>query len=120
MVYPSWKRYLKYLISFPLTVAFTVGTLIVILLVHANRDLMLANYFELKTSGTEDFKFSFSITTIHRQAPLKAVHVTSEHLRDPTFWVITADKTGNWVGRSAMCAALQRLGLNRKKRMQSR
>ena len=90
VVYPSWKRYLKYLISFPLTVAFTVGTLIVILLVHANRDLMLANYFELKTSGTEDFKFSFSITTIHRQAPLKAVHVTSEHLRDPTFWVITA------------------------------
>lgn len=90
MVYPSWKRYLKYLISFPLTVAFTVGTLIVILLVHANRDLMLANYFELKTSGTEDFTFSFSINTIHRQAPLKTVHVTSEHLRDPTFWVITA------------------------------
>ena len=27
-----------------------------------------------------------------------------------------ADKTGNWVGRSAMCAALQRLGLNRKKK----
>ncbi|NJM73664.1 MAG: hypothetical protein HC862_28080 [Scytonema sp. RU_4_4] len=26
-----------------------------------------------------------------------------------------ADKTGNWVGRSAMCSALQKLGLNRKK-----
>ena len=26
-----------------------------------------------------------------------------------------ADKTGNWVGRSAMCRALQKLGLNRKK-----
>jgi transposase len=25
-----------------------------------------------------------------------------------------ADKTGNWVGRSAMCRALQKLGLNRK------
>ncbi len=25
-----------------------------------------------------------------------------------------ADKTGNWVGRSAMCSALQKLGLNRK------
>ena len=27
-----------------------------------------------------------------------------------------ADKTGNWVSRSAMCKALQRLGLNRKKK----
>ena len=27
-----------------------------------------------------------------------------------------ADKTGNWVGRSAMCSALQKLGLNRKKK----
>ncbi|MHC5770857.1 MAG: hypothetical protein ACYTXI_35810 [Nostoc sp.] len=28
-----------------------------------------------------------------------------------------ADKTGNWVGRSAMCRALQKLGLNRKKKL---
>ena len=28
-----------------------------------------------------------------------------------------ADKTGNWVGRSAMCLALQKLGLNRKKKL---
>lgn len=27
-----------------------------------------------------------------------------------------ADKTGNWVGRSAMCRGLQKLGLNRKKK----
>ena len=27
-----------------------------------------------------------------------------------------ADKTGNWVGRTAMCRALQKLGLNRKKK----
>lgn len=27
-----------------------------------------------------------------------------------------ADKTGNWVGRSAMCQALQKIGLNRKKK----
>jgi transposase len=27
-----------------------------------------------------------------------------------------ADKTGNWVGRSAMSQALQKLGLNRKKK----
>jgi transposase len=27
-----------------------------------------------------------------------------------------AQKTGNWVGRTAMCSALQKLGLNRKKK----
>ena len=27
-----------------------------------------------------------------------------------------ADNTGNWVGRSAMCRALQKLGLNRRKK----
>src|SRR4028118_1131490 len=27
-----------------------------------------------------------------------------------------ADKTGNWVGQSAMCRTLQKLGLNRKKK----
>lgn len=26
-------------------------------------------------------------------------------------------KTGNWVGRTAMCSALQKLGLNRKKKL---
>jgi transposase len=30
---------------------------------------------------------------------------------------ILAEKTGNWVGKSAMCSALQRLGLNRKKKL---
>ena len=28
-----------------------------------------------------------------------------------------AQKTGNWVGRTAMCSALQKLGLNRKKKL---
>jgi transposase len=27
-----------------------------------------------------------------------------------------AQKTGDWVGRTAMCSALQKLGLNRKKK----
>ena len=30
---------------------------------------------------------------------------------------IFAGKTGNWVGKSAMCSALQRIGLNRKKKL---
>ena len=31
------------------------------------------------------------------------------------FCELFANKTGNWVGKSAMCSALQKLGLNRKK-----
>jgi transposase len=31
-----------------------------------------------------------------------------------------AQKTGNWVGRTAMCSALETLGLNRKKKTVSR
>ncbi|MEG4023464.1 hypothetical protein [Microcoleus sp. S13C4] len=27
-----------------------------------------------------------------------------------------AHRTGNWVGKTAMCSALQKLGLNRKKK----
>jgi len=27
-----------------------------------------------------------------------------------------ANRTGNWVGKTAMCSALQKLGLNRKKK----
>ena len=32
------------------------------------------------------------------------------------FCELFAQKTGNWVGRTAMCSALQKLGLNRKKK----
>jgi transposase len=32
------------------------------------------------------------------------------------FCELFAQKTGNWVGRTAMCSALQNLGLNRKKK----
>lgn len=32
------------------------------------------------------------------------------------FCELFASKTGNWVGKSAMCSALQKLGLNRKKK----
>jgi len=50
------------------------------------------------------------------EADLRAI-VTENH--DATLAELCelfADKTGNWVGKSAMCSALQRLGLNRKKK----
>ena len=53
--YPKWKRWLKYSISFPLTIFFTAGTLILILWVHANRDLQLAQY--LNTNTDENFEY---------------------------------------------------------------
>lgn len=85
--YPKWKRWLKYLISFPITLAFTVGTLIMILLVHANRDLLLNDYFE--NGGQSSFHFDWSLKAIGQVAPLK-VAIKEENLRDPTFWVIIA------------------------------
>ena len=41
---PKWQRWLKYSIWFPWTIFFTAGTLILILWVHANCDLQLAQY----------------------------------------------------------------------------
>ena len=87
LVYPKWKRWLKYTISFPLTLLFTCGSLILILWVHANRDLQLANYLEQKRSpGSPKFRFDFDIAAIGKD-PVD-VELTKEILRDPTFWLI--------------------------------
>jgi hypothetical protein len=89
LVYPKWKRWLKYTISFPLTLLFTCGSLIVILLVHANRDLQLARYLDQKTNpGSDKFRFEFVITAIGKKAPI-VVDLSREHFFDPTFWFIT-------------------------------
>jgi len=89
VTYPKWKRWLKYLVSFPLTLLFTSGALILILAVHANRDLQLANYIEQKTNpGSKEFQFDFAITAIGKKAPIADVELTREHLRDINFWLI--------------------------------
>ena len=89
--YPSWKRYLKYLISFPINMAFTAGALVLILMVHANRDQMLARYFEQKhTPGSEEFHLVWSINAIGKTKPIQSVELNSENLRDPQFWFIVA------------------------------
>lgn len=87
--YPQWKRYVKYAISFPITLAFTTGTLVLILLVHANRDLMLERYVEQKlTPGSEPFRFDFKISAIGYVRPIQSVKMNSENLSDPQFWFI--------------------------------
>jgi hypothetical protein len=90
VTYPSWKRWLKYLISFPLTLLFTFGTLVLILWVHANRDLQLDNYYEqtMNTTNT-DFKLEYTVSAIGKRGPVVDTKLTREMLRDPTFWFIT-------------------------------
>jgi hypothetical protein len=89
--YPKWKRYLKYLISFPIALAFTIGTLVLILLVHANRDQLLARYYDQKTSpGEDEFHLDFSVSAIGRTKPINSVELNGDHLRDPQFWFIVA------------------------------
>jgi hypothetical protein len=87
--YPKWKRWLKYSISVPITVTFTVSSLLLILLVHANRDLQMAKYIEYQTNpNAEPFKWEFSLDNIGRKAPIVDVPITKEILLDPTFWVV--------------------------------
>lgn len=90
--YPSWKRYLKYCVSVPLTMGFTVAALMGILMWHANRDMLLARYYEHK-ENTESFNestfhWNLSINSIGQKAPLSAVNLTDGEIRDPTFWMI--------------------------------
>ena len=85
VTYPKWKRWLKYCISFPLTLFFTGGTLLLILWVHGNRDLQLAAYFG---SNTEDFQLNFTITAIGQRRQIVDMKVTKDNLLDPEFWII--------------------------------
>lgn len=86
--YPPWKRWLMMCISIPLTLGFTVATLLVILTVYGNRDVMLSKYFATDESTTS---FSFQPwKVIGKTAPvaMTSVELTSSNLHDPTFWLI--------------------------------
>ena len=85
VTYPKWKRWLKYMISFPLTLLFTTGTLLVILWVHSNRDNQLANYL---SNESEEFVFDFGIKAIGQKREFVELEMRREHFRDPTFWFI--------------------------------
>jgi Calcium-activated chloride channel len=87
--YPQWKRWLKYAISLPVTILFTTCTLIVILWVHANRDVELSRYLEQKTNpGSDSFQFEFATSAIGKRAPVVEMQLTQELFFDPTFWFI--------------------------------
>jgi hypothetical protein len=87
--YPQWKRWLKYSISVPITCFFTGLAVLLILLVHANRDLQMENYVRQRIDPTSTpFKFELSVTNIGKKAQGIEVHVTREMLLDPTYWAV--------------------------------
>ncbi len=50
------------------------------------------------------------------EAELRTMVENNQDATLAEFCELFANKTGNWVGKSAMCSALQKLGLNRKKK----
>ena len=91
VTYPKWKRWAKYCISFPLTLLFTFGSLVLIFWVHANRDHQLANYLQYKYNpGSETYKIGLSLDVFGDNVPVVQLKLTSEILKDPTFWFIVA------------------------------
>lgn len=89
MKYPQWKRYLKYLISIPISCAFTGLAVMLILLVHYNRDLQMESYVRYVDDPTaEPFKFELSLKNIGHEAKVAEVQLTRKLLLDPTFWVV--------------------------------
>ncbi len=86
--YPQWKRWIKYLISVPITCFFTGMAVLLILLVHANRDLQMASYVQQLSDPTaEPFRFELSLHNIGKRAQVVEINITKELLGDPTFWV---------------------------------
>lgn len=84
--YPPWKRWLMMCFSTLLTFGFTVLTLIGILILYGNRDVMLQNYFS--SDESDPFQFGFSLDVIGGEAPILTVVLNKEHLHDPKFWSI--------------------------------
>ena len=84
---PSWKRWLKYCISIPITVAFTVLALIGFLIVHANRDIALARYFS-EDDKSSIYDFNWSLSAIGKIQAIGAVTLSKENLSDFNFWYI--------------------------------
>ena len=85
--YPSWKRWLKYCISFPLSVMFTLITLLGILMLYANRDIALAQYFDDRNSpGESTFNLELNILAIGLRSSIDEVKLSSELLKDWHFW----------------------------------
>ena len=58
----------------------------------------------------------FKVSPICLRTAVRIIVADSHDATLAEFCELFASKTGNWVGKSAMCSALQKLGLNRKKK----
>ena len=87
--YAAWKRWIKYVISIPIILFFTGMAVVLILLVHYNRDLQMDNYVKQRRDPTADpFKFKISFHNIGKPADLVKVELTREIVSDPTYWMV--------------------------------
>lgn len=88
LYYPSWKRWLKHFVSIPITLAFTVGSLLAVLIFHANRDIALARYLSGDENEHSIYDFNWSLSAIGEIEAIGAVTLSQENLRDFRFWYI--------------------------------
>ncbi len=87
VTYPAWKRWLKYMISIPLTVMFTAFAFLGVIMVYTNRDIMLAKYFgDPDQDVGELFDLTWHISIIGKTDAMVAVDLSTEHLTNPNFW----------------------------------
>ena len=74
-----------------MTLLFTLGTLVLILWVHANRDLQLAKYFSTDNSSNGHTKIDFeefALSSIGRRGPIESVELSKNNLQNPQFWFL--------------------------------
>jgi len=90
VIYPKWKRWIKYAISVPVSLLFAAFAMLLILMVHANRDLQLANYItQLKSSNsTEPYDVTFSLEAIIEPVKTEKIELTRDMLFDGTIWLL--------------------------------
>ena len=86
--YPHWRRWLKYSISIPLIIIFTLATLVGTLMAYSTRDILLNRYFDVGPGG--ELKLNITLSSIWENAnvPINAEQLTTEKVRDPSFWLI--------------------------------
>jgi len=88
--YPAWKRWIKYAISVPIILFFTGMAVLLILLVHFNRDNQMADYIRQRDDPTADpFKFEISMYNIGKPTEVVKFELTKELAQDSTFWTVT-------------------------------
>jgi anoctamin-10 len=87
VTYPAWKRWMKYMISIPLTMMFTTYAFLGVIMVYTNRDNVLAKYFgDPNQNVGELFNLTWNLSIIGKTDAIVAVELSTDHLSNPKFW----------------------------------